>query len=85
MLLRQGYLAYIKWWPLSWELVFLNLKKIKDYAKYKNHLNDFFRDTLLKELSQVWINNDDDGLNNFLRIFGTTLDRFGPCKKAHQE
>ena len=27
-----------------------------------------FRDTLLEELSQVRINNDHDGFNNFLKI-----------------
>ena len=41
-----------------------------------------FPDTLLEVLSQVRINNDDDGFNNFLRICRNTLDRFAPCKKS---
>ena len=47
--------------------------KIRNYRKYKNFSNDIFRDTLLEELSQVRINNDDDGINNFLRICRNTL------------
>ena len=35
--------------------------KIINYRKYKNFLNDIFRDSLLEELSQVRINNDDEG------------------------
>ena len=41
-----------------------------------------FRDTLLEELSQVRINNDHDGFNNFLNICWNTLDRFAPRKKS---
>ena len=51
------------------------------YRKYKNFSNDIFRGTLLEELSQVRINNDDDGFNNFLRICRNTLDRFTPRNK----
>ena len=43
-------------------------QKIINYRKYKNFSNDIFRDSLLEALSQVRINNDDDGFNNFLRI-----------------
>ena len=42
--------------------------KIINHRKYKNFSNDIFRDSLLEELSQVRINNDDEGFNNFLRI-----------------
>ena len=42
--------------------------KIINFRRYKNFSNDIFRDTLLEELLQVRINNDDDGFNNFLRI-----------------
>ena len=55
--------------------------KIINYRKYKHFSNDIFRDSLLEELSQVRINNDDDGFNNFLRICRNTLDRFAPRKK----
>ena len=57
--------------------------KIINYRKYKNFSNDIFRDSLLEELSQVRINNDDDGFNNFLRICRNTLDRFAPRKKKY--
>ena len=42
-----------------------------------------FKDTLLEVLSQVRINNYDDGFNNFLRISRNTLDRFAPRKKKY--
>ena len=42
--------------------------KIINFRRYKNFSNDILRDTLLEELLQVRINNDDDGFNNFLRI-----------------
>ena len=57
--------------------------KIINYRKYKNFSNDIFRDCLLEEISQVRINNDDDGFNNFLRICRNTLDRFAPRKKEY--
>ena len=57
--------------------------KIINYRKYKNFSNDIFRDNLLEELSQVRINNDDEGFNNFLRICRNTLDRFAPRKKKY--
>ena len=41
------------------------------------------RNNLLEELSQVRVKNDDDGLNNFLRICRNTLDRFDPRKKKY--
>ena len=53
------------------------------YRKYKNFSNDIFRGTLLEELSQIRINNDDDGFNNFLRICRNTLDRFTPRNKKY--
>ena len=56
--------------------------KIINYRKYKNFSNYIFRDSLLEELSQVRINNDDDGFNNFLRICRNTLDSFAPRKKS---
>ena len=59
--------------------------KIINYRKYKNFSNDIFRDTLLEELSQVRINNDDDGFDNFIRICRNTLDRFAPRKKSTSE
>ena len=59
--------------------------KIINYRKYKNFSNDIFRDTLLVELSQVRIINDDDGFNNFLTICRNTLDRFAPRKKSTSE
>ena len=59
--------------------------KIINYRKFKNFSSDIFRDTLLEELSQVRINNDDDGFNNFLRIYRNTLDRFAPRKKSTSE
>ena len=34
---------------------------IINYRKYNKISNNIFRDTLLEELSQVGINNDDDG------------------------
>ena len=55
--------------------------KIINYRKYKHFSEDIFRDSLLEELSQVRINNDDEGFNNFLRICRNTLDRFAPRKK----
>ena len=55
-----------------------------NYRKYKNFSNNIFRDTLLEELSQVRINNDDGGFNNFLRICRNTLDKFASRKKTHQ-
>ena len=62
---------------------FCKLKpKIINFRKYKNFSNDIFRETLWQELSQVRINNDDDGFNNFLRICRNTLDRFVPLKKS---
>ena len=33
-----------------------------------------FSESLLEELSQVRINNDDEGFNKFLRICRNTLD-----------
>ena len=32
------------------------------------------KETLLEELSQVWLNNDDDGFNKLLRFCRNTLD-----------
>ena len=58
--------------------------KIINYRKYKKFSNDIFRDTLLVELSQVRINNDDDAFNKFLRICRNTLDRISLRKKVHQ-
>ena len=44
--------------------------KIINYRKYKNFSNDIFRDSLLEELSQVRINNDNEGFNkNLLKPF----------------
>ena len=57
--------------------------KIINYRKYKNFSNYIFRDSLLEELSQVRINNDDEGFNNFLRICRNTLDRFAPRKNKY--
>ena len=54
-----------------------------NYRKYKNFSKNIFRDTLLEELSQVRINNDDDEFNNFLRTCWNTLDRFAPRKKKY--
>ena len=48
--------------------------KIINYRKYKDFSNDIFRGILSEELSQVRINNDDEGFNN-------TLNRFAPRKK----
>ena len=59
--------------------------EITSYSKYKNFSNDIFRGTLLEELPQVQINNDDDGFNNFLRICRNTSDRFAPHKKSTSE
>ena len=56
--------------------------KIINYRKYKNFSNYIFRDSLLEELSQVRINNDNDGFNNFLRICRNTLDKFARRKKS---
>ena len=56
--------------------------KIINPRKYKNFSNGVSRDTLLEELSQVRINNDDDGLNDYLRICRNTLDRFTSRKKS---
>ena len=39
----------------------------RNYRKHGNFKN-IFRGTILDELLQVWIQNDDDGFNNFLRI-----------------
>ena len=67
------------------KIIFRKLKlKIVNYAKYKKCSNYIFRDTLLEELSQVRINNDDGGFNNFLRICRNTLDKFASRKKTHQ-
>ena len=41
--------------------------KIIIYRKYKTFSNDIFRDSRLEQLSEVRINNDDDGFNNLLR------------------
>ena len=57
--------------------------KIINYRKYKNFSNDIFRGSLLEELSQVRINNEDDVFNNFLTICRNTVDRFAPRKKVH--
>ena len=57
--------------------------EITSSRNYKNFSNDFFRGTLLEELSQVWINNDDVGFNNFLRISQNTLYIFAPHKKKY--
>ena len=59
--------------------------EITSYSKYKNFSNDIFRGTLLEELPQVQISNDDDGFNNFLRICRNALDRFAPHKKSTSE
>ena len=86
MLLRQGYLTFIKWWFLKWKLVFLNLnQKLRNYRKYENFSNGIFTDTLLEDISQVRINNDDDRFNDFSRICRNTLDRFSPHKKSISE
>ena len=45
--------------------------------------NDIFGETLLRELSQVQINNDDDGFNNFLRICRNTWDTFALRNKKY--
>ena len=39
------------------------------YRKYKKFCNFTFRDTILEELSQVQISNNDDWFNHFLIIF----------------
>ena len=39
------------------------------YKKYKHFSNNTFRDALLEELSQVQISDNDDGFNNFLKIY----------------
>ena len=57
--------------------------KIINYKKYKNFSNDIFRDTLLEEQSQGRINNDDDGFNNFLRIYRNALGKFAARKKKY--
>ena len=47
---------------------FCKLKpKTTNYRKYKYFSSYIFRDSVLEELSQVRINNDDEGFNNFLR------------------
>ena len=47
------------------KIIFCKLKlKIVNYAKYKKCSNYIFRDTLLEELSQVRIDNDDDEFHN---------------------
>ena len=56
--------------------------KVINYRKYKNFLNDIFRDSLLEELSKVRINSDDDGFDNFLITCQNTLDRFATRKKS---
>ena len=68
---------------LIMKTTFRKLKpKIINDRKYINFSNDIFRNTLLEELSQVRINDDDDGFNNFLRVCRKTLDRFAPRKKS---
>ena len=57
--------------------------KIINYRKYKNFSNDISRDTHLEELSQVRINNLDEGFSNFLRICQNTLNRFAHRGKKH--
>ena len=59
--------------------------KIINYRKYKTFSNDIFRDSLLEQLSEVRINNDDDGFNKFLRNCWNTLDRFASRKKSALE
>ena len=62
---------------------FCKLKqKIINYRKSKHFSNYIFRDTLLEELSQVRIYNNDDGFSNFLRIYWNTLDRFARREKS---
>ena len=46
----------------------LHLNVVENLPKYKHFSNDTFSDTLLAELSQVRISNNDDGFNKFLRI-----------------
>ena len=63
---------------------FCKLKpKTTNYRKYKNFSSYIFRDSVLEELSQVRINNDDEGFNNFLRTCRNTLDMFAPRKKRY--
>ena len=51
------------------EIIFRALQlKIVNYIKYRKCSNYVFRDTLLEELLEVRISNDDDEFNNFLRI-----------------
>ena len=63
---------------------FCKLKpKTTNYRKYKYFSSYIFRDSVLEELSQVRINNDDEGFNNFLRTCRNTLDMFAPRKKRY--
>ena len=53
---------------------FLKLKpKIINYRKYEHFSNDTFKDTLLEGLSQVQNINNDNVLNDFLRVCRNTL------------
>ena len=66
------------------EIIFRALQlKIGNYIKYRKCSNYVFRDTLLEELSEVRISNDDDEFNNFLRICRNILDRFARRKKKY--
>ena len=53
------------------------------YRKYKKFCNYTFRDTILEELSQVQISNNDDWFNHFLIICRNTLDKLASRKKRY--
>ena len=56
------------------ETTFRKLKpKIINYRKYKFFSNDIFRDTLLEELSQIRINNDDDKICKTKKLYVSLL------------
>ena len=57
--------------------------KIICYKKYEHFPNDTFRNTILNELVQVRISNNDDGFNYFLKICRNTLDKLAPRKKKY--
>ena len=52
--------------------------KIICCRKYKHFSNDIFKDTILKELSQVRISNKENSSNIFLKIFRNNVDKLAP-------
>ena len=56
---------------------------IISYRSYKNFSNAAFRETLIEQLSNDNLVNNDNGFERFRDISLETLNKHAPCKKKH--